>query len=264
MKHTMVVLTLSLLVLKLWAGTIIDDFEDGDFNGWRSARFHGGERSEWVVKNGELVFTAQNFCRTGSALGIGDETWIDYEFSAQFSLRKTFPICSGGWLPAIGIGIHSNVAETGTMRPEKNQWVWTGVINRQTNLGNDGWNRKQCEVWLPPVYAIAPNKGEFATKPRRWYTLRLIANIVGNLTVYRALIDEKLLCDFDIETPLKEGERLNTGGAFLYVRNAEVRFDNVVISGETIPDLDMNEFVALSVSPGGKLTTMWGELRQHR
>ena len=262
MKYTMVVLTLWLLALKVWGGKITDDFEDGDFNGWRPAQFSGNERAEWVVKNGELIFTAQNFCRVGSALGIGDKTWTDYEFSVEFSFRKTFPVCSaGGWLPAIGIGIHSNVVETGTLRLEKNQWVWTGVINHQTNLGNDGWDRKQCEVWLPPVYAIAPNEGEFTTKPRRWYTLRLIANIVGNLTVYRASIDEKVLCDFDIETPLKAGKRLNTGGVFLYVRNAEVHFDNVVILGESIPNIDMN---GLSVSPGGRLTTMWGEIKQHR
>ena len=260
MIRTVILLPLTLMVSSAWAGTLTDDFEDGDFNGWRPARFRGGERAEWGVKNGELVFTSENFCRTGAALGIGDKTWTDYEFSAEFSFRKTFPVCSGGWLPAIGIGIHSNVAKTGTMQLDKNQWVWTGVIANQQHLGNDGWNRKECEVWLPPIYALAPNKGEFTTKPRRWYTLRLRSKVIGNLTVYSAFIDDTVLCDFELETPFEAGKQVNTGGVFLYVRDAEVRFDNVVTTGETIPDLDMNEF--LSVSRKGKLATTWGQLKR--
>lgn len=88
MKHTMVVLTLLLLVLKAWAGKITDDFEDGDLNGWKPSEVSGGEEAKWVVKNGELVFTSENFCQMSAALAIGDETWTDYEFSVNFSLKK--------------------------------------------------------------------------------------------------------------------------------------------------------------------------------
>ncbi|MCZ6678276.1 MAG: hypothetical protein O7E52_13610 [Candidatus Poribacteria bacterium] len=50
MKRTLFLLTLTMLVTPAWAGTLTDDFEDGDFDGWRPARFRGGERAEWVVK----------------------------------------------------------------------------------------------------------------------------------------------------------------------------------------------------------------------
>ena len=172
MKRAMVVFTLLLLVLKAWAGTITDDFEDGNFDGWRPSRFSLGEQAEWIVEQGELVFTSKNFCYVGSALGIGDETWSDYEFSAQFSLRRTFPICSGGWMPALGIGIDSDVAQTGTMKLEKNQWVVVYLSNQEPHRGNDGWKVKGCEVWLPPVYQRGPDRGRFIIEPRKWYTLK--------------------------------------------------------------------------------------------
>ena len=77
MKYAIVVLTLLLSALKVWAGKITDDFEDGNFNGWRTSEFSGGEEAKWVVRRGELVFTSENFCRTGAAMAIGDKTWTD-------------------------------------------------------------------------------------------------------------------------------------------------------------------------------------------
>ena len=268
MKCAMVVFTLVLLVLKAWAGKITDDFEDGDFNGWRPSEFSGGEEAEWTVKNGKLIFNSENFCRVGSALAIGDKTWTDYEFWAEFSLKKTFPGGSGCWSPSLGIGIHSDIAETGTMRFDRNQWVGVFLVNRQPDLGNDGWNLKLCEVWLDGL-ALAPDEGEFVTEPRKRYTLRISSNTVepnneNSVTTYQAAINDIAICDFNLRTPLGE-ERANVGGPFLYVRNAEVHFDNVAIVGESIPDIDVNDFVrALSVSRGGKLATTWGEIKQHR
>ena len=265
MKWAPIFLAAILMSSSLWAGTVTDDFEDGNFEGWRPSRFALGEQAEWIVEQGELVFTSKNFCRVGSALGIGDETWSDYEFSVQFSLRRTFPICSGGWMPSLGIGIDSNVAQTGTMKLEKNQWVIAYLSNQEPQRGNDGWKVKGCEVWLPPVYQRGPDRGSFTTEPRKWYTLKIHSSSIGASTRYEAFINETPLCDFNLRIVHQEGNRLNKGGALLYVRNAEVRFDNVVITGDNIPNLDMNEFVSkLSVSPGAKLTTTWGGLKADR
>lgn len=95
MKCAIVVLALSLLVLKAWAGKIIDDFEDGDFNGWNVVRAADG-KAEWIVEKGELMGVSKNVCRESTALAVGDETWTDYEFSVQFSLKETLPICPDG------------------------------------------------------------------------------------------------------------------------------------------------------------------------
>lgn len=169
-------------------------------------------------------------------------------------------------MPALGIAIDSDVAQTGTMKLEKNQWVGVYLSNQEPHRGNDGWKVKGCEVWLPPIYQRGPDRGSFVTEPRKWYTLKIRSSPIGAITtLYEASIDDTPLCDFKLKTVLNEGKRLNTGGAVLYVRNAEVRFDNVVITGENIPDLDMNEFVGeLSVSSGGKLTTTWGKLKMDR
>ena len=257
-------LALLLLVLKAWAGKITDDFEDGDFNGWNTSRLAAAEQAEWAVEDGVLVITAQNLCHESAALAIGDKTWIDYEFSVQFSLKRTFPACPDGWPSSISIGIHSDAAETGTLRLNKNQYVGVYVANRNPNLGNDSWNRKGCEVWIPPIIARTPDSGEFATEPQEWHTLRLSSRTEGNTTTYQAAINDMELWNFDIPT-FVAGEQANPGGVFITTRNAEVHFDNVVILGESIPNIDVNEFVAgLSVSPGGKLATTWGELKQRR
>ena len=260
MTRAVILLTLTLLASSAWAGTLIDDFEDGNLDGWRPSKFFGDEEAKWSVERGELVVTAKNFCRTGPGLGIGDETWEDYEFSVRFSLRKTFRICSEGWSPAIGIGIHSNVAETGSLQLGKNQWVWAGVFNRQLDRGNNGWARKLCEVWIPPDDVLSLDRGEFLTRPRRWYTLRISAFSTRLRTKYVAVIGNKQICDFSLDIRFESGKRTTAGGAFLYVRNAEVHFDNVVITGENIPNLDMNEF--LPVSRKGKLATTWGEIKK--
>ena len=264
MKWAAIFLATVLISSSLWAGTLTDNFEDGNFDGWRPSRFVFPEHAEWTVEQGELVFTSKNFCYEGPALGIGDETWSDYEFSAQFSLKRTFSICSGGWMPALGLAIDSDVAQTGTMKLEKNQWVGVYLSNQEPHLRNDGWKTKGCEVWLPPVYQRGPDRGSFIVEPKKWYTLKIRSFPVGAITtLYEASVDDTPLCEFELKTVVKEGKRLNTGGAALYARNAEVRFDNVVITGENIPNLDMNEFVSeLSVSrPGAKLTTTWGELK---
>ena len=139
-------------------------------------------------------------------------------------------------------------------------------MNQEPHCGNDGWKVKGCEVWLPPVYQRGPDRGNFIIEPRKWYTLKIRSFPVSAITtLYEVSIDDTPLCEFELKTVLKEGKRLNTGGALLYVRNAGVRFDNVVITGESISNLDMNEFVGeLSVSRGGKLATTWGAIKRDK
>ena len=148
------------------------------------------------------------------------------------------------------------------MKLEKNQWVGVYLSNQEPHLRNDGWKTKGCEVWLPPFYQRGPDRGSFIIE-KKWYTLKIRSFPVGAITtLYEASVDDTPLCEFELKTVVKEGKRLNTGGAALYGRNAEVRFDNVVITGENIPDLDMDEFVSeLSVSSRANLTTTWGKLK---
>ena len=270
MKRIVVVLVFSLLTLKVWAGKITDDFEDGDLRGWRRTQTAGDERAEWIVKNGELVFTSENFCRATAALGTGDKTWIDYEFSIDFSIKETFPAGPGCWWPVLGILIQSDMAETGTLKHNRNQYVAAYSLNPEPDRGNDGWNQKGCDVRMALTPPGPYNLDDFLTKPRKWYTLRLSSNTAGDnnqdsVTTYQVFINDKMICDFSFPTPFLGGERINVGGVAIVIRNAEVHFDNVVIAGESIPDIDVNDFVgAWSVSRGSKLATTWGEIKRHR
>ena len=99
MKFTMSFLTLFLLVTSAWAGTLRDNFDDGDFDGWKRWLF-GDQSAQWSVKDGELVCTSQNVCTLASFLTIGDDSWRNYSVKTDFKIKKTFAAC-GGAIPVV-------------------------------------------------------------------------------------------------------------------------------------------------------------------
>ena len=59
-----------------WAGTLRDNFADGDFEGWRETWMNQNQTS-WKVESG--VLTGENPSNWSAFLIIGDATWRDYE-----------------------------------------------------------------------------------------------------------------------------------------------------------------------------------------
>ena len=62
MRFTIIGLLLFLLVIPTWAGTLTDNFNDGNSDGWRLLKGDTGaglldETAQWTVKKGELVAT---------------------------------------------------------------------------------------------------------------------------------------------------------------------------------------------------------------
>jgi len=83
-----------------------------------------------------------------------------------------------------------------------------------------------------------------------WHRIRI--DVVGNeISFY---IDDKL--------QHQRNDNLHTsGGVFLYAYNAIVEFDNVVITGDDIPDVGPSGY---AVQPKSKLTSTWGRLKSHK
>ncbi len=101
MKHTlMILLMLSLSITSAWAGTLTDNFDDGDFEGWQLAKLFD-KTVQWSVENGELVCVLKNACGRSSVLWIGDDTWKNYVFEAQFQVEQIFPVACNSSLAGI-------------------------------------------------------------------------------------------------------------------------------------------------------------------
>ncbi len=245
MKHTMVGLILFLLATSAWARTLRDNFDDGNLDGWRLFEgkagdvFIHGESAQWFVEEGELVCLSQGVCRSASTLGIGDNTWKDYEFECQAKVEQAF-LHAGCDFPSrrpfFSIGV----------RYDDTKGFITGTDVKISTEGDD-WNAAFCELFFQGDADIVEVAVNFPIKEGRWYALRIVAD--GNR--YRMFINDTLVCNF-------LGRFRATGAAAILGRNCEVHFDNVVITGDEIPKIDMNFF---AVSPEAKLTTAWGRIK---
>ena len=84
MKYMMVGLTLFLLVTSSWAGTFMDDFEDGNMDGWTPISF--GVGGTWKIENGELILQSES--PGDFVVYTGKDTWKDYTIKVNLKVSK--------------------------------------------------------------------------------------------------------------------------------------------------------------------------------
>ena len=221
MKYMMVGLTLFLLVMSSWAGTFMDDFEDGDMDGWTPISFGAGGTSK--IENGELVlegFGGASFL----TFVIEGPTWKDYTVQVNLMITK-----------------HS-VAQAGV--------ILRGVVNEYSyGVLFVGANVKQLRTyhaniktgWVPQHVQEVPFDWEVNT----WYVLKAV--IEGDNFKY--YVNDDLLMEYiDATYP--------SGGVGLTVTQSIIaHFDDFFVTGGDIPD----HFRA--VSPKAKLATTWGAIK---
>jgi len=222
MRLISVVLLVFLLTTSAWAGTLKDDFSDGDFDGWMQSG-----RGHWRVENKELVFDNLDY---PSVLFVGEPDWRDYTISVRAKLITHQPTncCGEGiMLAARGKSVsNAYLFLLGT-------WQQTGkqVLGCYTQ-GN-----------------VAPNSmktNPFQWEMSSWYDLRLTVH--GDKCVF--YVDNKRVLTYEDKT--YELGRVGIGGAF---NTTTIHFDDVIISGDDVPDMN------LSVAPKTKLTTTWSKLK---
>jgi len=239
MKLTIGFLTLFLLVTSAWAGTLRDNFDDGDFDGWKRWLF-GDQSAQWFVKDGELVCVSQNVCTWTSCLMIGDYSWRDYEVKADFKVEQIFGLGCGIVSPSIltflrGAADSFRGANVLIQSGADKVFDWCGC-QAATGVGGNVQGIKAVDC-------VTVKEGE-------WYTMRVVAN--GDS--YEMFINETKICEHKSALP-------EDGTAGVGAKNCEVHFDNVVIKGDEIPNLDMGSF---AVSPKAKLAKTWGKIKQGR
>jgi len=248
MRHSIFILTLFLVVTSVWAGARVYDFEDeNQLADWYKLETVDGlpYTVEWYVENGELISFSDNICGWAQALGIGDDTWRDYVFEGQFRIERTFsPPCFATWGRAVGPAAYWHYPD-GETDPAKIWMVCFGPHNYR-----DTWNEMRVVVGGSGNYRLmagSPYVMDAPVEEKRWYRFRIENQ--GNH--YKMFLDDEVVGEFDAGSPEDA-----YGAAAIWSRNSQVHFDNIVITGYSVPDMDVT-----AVSPQGKLATTWGAIK---
>ena len=245
MKSVMVSLMMLMLVTSAWAGTIVYDFEDeSQLADWSKVPTLDGlpYTAQWSVENGELVaFSNDPALGMGQGLGVGDDTWSNYTLEAQFMIEQIFSH-PDSWAPAVFLAAHYHLPP-GVTDPTQFWFVWLGP-DHPVDTGI--WEMHWCDSGSGhmSIEDIDPPFEE-----NRWYSARIECED-GH---YRMFFEDNPFAEFDTETP---GESYGVAGCA--VRNCQARFDNVVITGDSIP----NMLGGAVVSPRSRLATTWGCIRK--
>ena len=78
--RAIVMLCVLLTAASAWAGTLVDDFSDGNFAGWTQSG-----AGSWRVENEELIFDNRD---PASILFMGEPDWQDYTISVNAKFVK--------------------------------------------------------------------------------------------------------------------------------------------------------------------------------
>ena len=255
MKHTMVILILTLLVSPVEAEIFRDNFNDGDLKGWT---FVVGDE-DGGIENGELVLGSPK-AESGEKVMIAVDGIIarDCEVSVSLKISKLPRVLSGG--AAIGLRAHTDPL----LQPfieQSNKKARVRLYDRSCRfcLGNidtgdnmpiqdirnirEGLAATTREETLKTfvrgkLYAFR----EFNFKLHEWYRLKIIAK--GNR--FQCFVDNKKMLDFFDDT-------YTAGGIYLSSSwGSRVHFDNFEV-----------QYEALSVQPRKELTTTWGEIKSN-
>jgi len=222
MKHTMIGLILFLMITSTWAGTLFDDFNDGDMEEWIKV----GE-GIWKIKNGELVLKPVNSL---FGFGIGKTTWENYTVSVKMKIveHQTTP----GWTEGAGLSLRYS--------PQWNAYSFT--------LATLGISPKRAQAvyiqgnFMGRHFEFKPFEWELDT----WYNLKVIAE--GKQ--FQFYVDDELVLKYkDKVHPTGQ-----VGFGTAYTRTT-AHFDDFVVSGDDVPNLNY------SVSQKDKFASTWGKIK---
>jgi hypothetical protein len=221
MKHAMIGVALLLLATSVWAGTLRDNFDDGDMDEWDLS----GAGDIWEVKNGELVITARS---SPVEFFIGETTWDDYTVRVRTRIVKHQ---STGNIEGSSISVRKEPEST---------YVF--------GFGNRGGGNKIAFAF----YAQGdPTARHFVSDPfewelNTWYDLKLTAE--GDQFWF--YVDNRLVIHYTDDVLPKGRAGIAAGFS-----GTTAHFDDFSVTGDDIPDLN------LDVSPQVKLATTWGQVK---
>lgn len=229
MKTLLVGLGIFLFTSSVWAGRFVETFSDGDMEGWHELLLPQMEPGSWKIIDGELHgISPEGFTRL---LTIGNKTWRDYV--VEFDVKP---------LEKHGLG---NIA------------IAARVKDTQAIMGVIGDLPLPVPVPLASCFVadfdqktfhLLDSQASALLELGEWSTLKL--RVDGNsFTFY--LNGQQVLETTD------PAERLRVGGVGLGLSSYTARFDNIVITGEGVPNKGR-----LPIEPQSKLALTWGALKR--
>ena len=249
MKFLIIVTVLFLSPLSVFAGTFLDTFEDGNLDGWRELVPWDREPGSWEIVAGGLHGSVDDgYLRL---LTTGDDTWQDY--TVEFDVR---PLKKHG-RPTISIAA----------RVQEKWSVKCSIVDAVVVLPGGG-NAPERGWVLCSAGSLNGGKSKgLSFKPHpllklfRWAHLKL--SVEGNIFTFwvngEQVMEPTELRIFRNIEGFADFPNFQTGGIGIGLSNYTARFDNITVTGESIPDSG-----AFAVKPQGKLATTWGNLKKRR
>ena len=216
------------------AGTLIEDFDDGDAEGWERSPQNKDSKAFWGVKDGAMMFdpkglawnvaiSQMNFVGISKVSNVREWTDYDVEVDIKLTELQNYP---GGVRGRVDL-------ETGG-----HYVIWLYPGSGEIKLyKNPGWD---INTGLATV-----GSGNFAPKVDEYHKVKL--SMKGDsIKVY---YDGKVV----IDGTDKEHKK---GTIAVGSQDRVVYFDNITVIGPEIPNWNMS-----SVEPTGKVTTVWGQIK---
>ena len=246
-----------LFTLSAGAGTFLVNFDNGRLDEWKELLMGDALPGSWEIVDGELHAVSPNGWTR--LLTIGDETWRDY--TIEFDVK---PLDNRG---------PSNIVVAARINGSWLVWCFIGDLPFVDNISEVMFAAGNFQD--PNTFLFSHSKRQRFLKLNEWSKLKLDVkeNILNFWINEKQFIGPVQLPDrhsflrFDAlrkehrkELPALQLDGLEdflTGGIGLGLSNQTARFDNVVITGDSIPDRH-----TFSITPRAKLATMWGSLKR--
>ena len=218
------------------AGTLIEDFDDGDNEGWErspqnkdSKAFWGVDKKEKAMKfdpkgvGWKEAISQMNFVGTDQVKNVRE--WKDYDVEVDIKLTEAanFP---GGPRGRVDLKTGGHYV------------VWLYPTSGELKLyKNPGWD---INAGIKTIGA-----GKFKPKVDEYHKVKL--SMRGS--------DIKVYYDGNLEIEAKDKSH-KQGTIAVGSQDKVVYFDNIKVEGPDIPNTDMS-----SVEPEGKLTSIWARIK---
>ncbi|MCE2413575.1 DUF1080 domain-containing protein [Candidatus Poribacteria bacterium] len=231
MQLTSIIVLLFLLPFSVLAGTFLETFDDKDLQDWQALTMVNLDAAQaaWEVLDGQLQGISQ--ASLVSLLTIGDKAWKDYivEFDVK-PIKKHGP-------GSIAIAVR-----------KKKTWIITCMIGDMEFPDPESKAICFSGDFHDNRYVVLNSEAAPLLTLETWSHLKL--SVHG--TTFTFWINGKRI----LEARDQEANFL-TGGIGFGLANYTARFDNITITGDTIPNKGR-----LAVTPQGKLAATWGNLKR--
>jgi hypothetical protein len=247
MKFTSIIVLVFFSSFSASAGTFVETFDDDNLDEWQEIVQLNNAPGSWEIVNNELhAVSHETFIRL---LTTGDDAWENY--TLEFDVK---PLKKHG----IGIiAIAARITET---------WVvYCSIEDRIEIVDGEALPgpRVNCVAGnLHDVIFISlHSKPHALLRLNKWSNLKLTVH--QNTTAFsingKQIIEPTKIPNFKgvLHPDFNEFSDFLMGGVGFGLANYTARFDNITITGESIPNKG-----GLSVSPQSKLATTWGQLKQ--